>query len=79
MYKLDVYTSSVASEGELGSTHAVVCNLMERYEDQNYIVFTDNFYISPTLADHLHQRGIQLTGTLRTKRTGVPPQLKDTN
>ena len=51
---------------------------MERCQQQKYIVFTDNFYTSPDLADDLHQRGIELMGTSRTNRTGVPAELKDT-
>ena len=39
---------------------------------QGYLVFFDNFYMSPELVKALKARGIGATGTLRVTRHGVP-------
>ena len=65
-------------QGEVGLTQAVVTSLMEDYHLQNYVVCTDNFYTSPALATSLHADGVELVGTLRLNRVGVPAVLKDT-
>ena len=40
-----------------------------------YEVFIDNFYSSPTLLEDLLKLEIVCTGTLNTRRTGVPPEV----
>ena len=39
-------------------------------------LIVDNFYTSPTLAEHLFSKGILVTGTLWSNRKGVPAILK---
>lgn len=54
MFNLEVYTGAAPDEPQdVGSTHAVVRNMMEPYQHQNYVVLTDNFYTSPALSDSL--------------------------
>lgn len=41
-------------------------------KNKGYHLFADNFYTSPTLAQHLHESEVMLTGSLRPNRKGVP-------
>lgn len=43
----------------------IVLTLIPNLLDQGYCLFTDNFYTSPFLADHLAQRQTDTVGTLR--------------
>ena len=74
----DVYTGAVPGQTETGLTHAVVMNLVSTYLDSGYVVFTDDYYTSPQLADSLLAHKTHLVGTLRVNRVNVPAILKDT-
>ena len=72
----NVYTGAVQGQTETGLTHAVVVNLTDSHRNAGHVVFTDNFYTSPTLADSLLAAGTHLVGTLRVNRLHVPQPLK---
>ena len=73
----DLYTGQTddANEGE-GLTHGVVLRVTEHLANAGRVVYTDNFYTSPALAQSLLERGFHLVGTIRTNRRGFPVQLK---
>ena len=50
-------------------------NMSKALEGKGHVIYTDNFYTSPTLAYNLRQRGIGLVGTVRTNRKGYPKDL----
>ena len=78
LFDFNVYTGAVPGQVEEGLTSAVVQSLMTDYHEQGYVVYTDNFYTSPALANALTARGVELVGTLRANRVGTPASLKDT-
>ena len=73
----DLYTGQTddANEGE-GLTHGVVLRVTEHLANAGRVLYTDNFYTSPALAQSLLERGFHLVGTIRTNRRGFPVQLK---
>ena len=77
LFNMNVYTGANPHAGELGLSRAVVLDLLEKHHGQHYIAYTDNFYTSPALADSLQECGIELVGTLRVNRAGVPQILKE--
>ena len=44
---------------------------------KGYHLFVDNFYTSVTLAEHLYEKGVMLTGTMRSNRKGIPKMIKE--
>lgn len=60
---------------EVGLGTRVVLDLTQGYENQGYIVLTDNFYTSPTLAQKLLQKGINSLGTVKRNTRGLPKEL----
>ena len=60
-------------EVALGTRH--VLYLTQGYENQGYIIMTDNVYISPTLAQKILQKGINSLGTVKANTRGIPKEL----
>ena len=60
---------------EVGPSTRVVLDLNQGYENQGYIVVTDNFYTSPTLAQKVMQKGIHSLGTVKGNTRGLPKEL----
>jgi hypothetical protein len=79
LLRLDLYTGASSKPTEHGSTHDLVMRMMDGYEDKSYNLFIDNWFSSPTLADHLHEVGIAVCGSVNLNRSGMPPpsQLND--
>ena len=46
----------------------VVIKLIAPYKKENYILYTDSFYISPNLRRILHNNGIGFTGMVNANR-----------
>ena len=46
--------------------------MLQGYEDKAHILFTDNWFTSPTLLLALQQKGIRLCGSVRRNRKGMP-------
>ena len=76
--KFDLYTGGQTDDAneEEGLTHGVVLRVTEHLANAGRVVYTDNFYTSPALAQSLLERGFHLVGTIRTNRRGFPVQLK---
>lgn len=53
----------------------VVMLLMEKYIGVGHSLYVDNFYTSVGLADQLLDKNTYVTGTLRAKRLGNPPNV----
>jgi len=56
----------------------VVIEMTKRLFKSGHIVYTDNFFTSPTLAHYLSTKGTYLCGTVRSGRKGYPQQLVKT-
>lgn len=63
----------------LGLGEQVVLSLLEDYTDKGHIVFTDNFYSSPSLFSMLKDKGIGACGTVRANRKHMPAALNPSN
>lgn len=72
-----VYTGKREQPGPHGLAYDVVCQLCNRYLDQGYRIFMDNFYTSTHLFQHLLDRKTLACGTTRKDRRGFPSELKD--
>ena len=79
LWNFNIYTGQGEDEefAEYSHTTSAVLSLTDGFEKQGHVVFTDSFYTSPQLAQALEERGIDLVGTGRTNRTGLPRELKD--
>ncbi len=64
---------------DLPASERIPVALMQPYFDKNHILFTDNYYTSPSLAKFLIGHGTHLVGTIRTNRKNFAYDLIDTN
>ena len=70
-----VYTGTdidIPADDPLGHSGSVVKVMMEPYLDNGHILYTDNFYTSPSLSEFLHSRNTGSAGTVRPNRKGMP-------
>ena len=76
-----LYTGKEGTTTEYGLTHRVVMDLVNdtRLQQKGYIVYTDNFYSSPTLFRALTDQGFGACGTGRKDRRGIPMSVTSTN
>jgi hypothetical protein len=68
----EVYEGAVSNASSFGATYDTVLRMVRSYEYQNYIVFTDNWFTSPTLLSALKQKGILGCGSVKHNRKGMP-------
>lgn len=62
----------IVTDPDVGFSGAVVKSLVEQYYGKNHILYTDNYYTSPHLAQFLHENDTQLVGTVRENRKDMP-------
>ena len=75
--KFKLYTGKDSEpEREGGKNFNLVKDLTVDYHDRGHHLFMDNFYSSPYLYLNLWEWGIGATGTCRSNRKGLPPDLK---
>ena len=60
-----------------GLADDVVMRLLENKFNKVYSVFVDNFYTSPNLFLDLCNKGVSVTGTMRTNRKNFPSELRE--
>ncbi|KAJ8312518.1 hypothetical protein KUTeg_009891 [Tegillarca granosa] len=60
-------------------TEQVVLSLLNGYENQGHVVYTDNFYTSPNLCVMLQNKNIGSCGTVKSNRKYMPQQLNPNN
>ncbi|KAH8026360.1 hypothetical protein HPB51_020344 [Rhipicephalus microplus] len=73
-----VYTSKRETPGPHGLAFDVVSKLCEKYLEQGYKIYMDNFYTSKHLFEHLLQCKTLACGLTRKDRRGFPGDLKET-
>jgi hypothetical protein len=56
----------------MGATYDTVIRMIQPYQDQQLILFTDSWFTSPTLLNALQERGIRMCGSVRSNRKGLP-------
>lgn len=56
----------------LGITGDIVAHFLQPYFYKGHVMYVDNWYTSPTLAEFLHERETGLCGTVKANRKGMP-------
>ena len=76
-HNFDVYVgkSNTVVNATFGLASKVVVDLTRPLLKKGHVIYTDNFYTSPQLADYLYTQDTYLCGTVRTNRKGYPKQL----
>lgn len=76
-YNFEVYVGKDNNivNRNLGLASRVVIEMTKPLHMKGHVVFTDNFYTSPELADFLYKRNTYLCGTMRNNRKGYPKEL----
>ena len=77
MKRLQIYSGkeSDTSQNQVGLCTKVVLDLVSGFENTWLELYTDNFYTSPILYNHLYNRGINACGTVRCDRKEYPKSL----
>ena len=75
--RLQIYSGKEAdnSHNQVGLCTKVVLDLLSGLENTGLELYTDNFYTSPILYNHLYNRGINACGTVRCDRKEYPKDL----
>ena len=80
LLRFEIYEGKPSETSPYSPVHDLVMRMIEPYQYQSRILYTDNWFTSPTLLSSLQQRGVRLCGSVRTNRKGLPditaPQIK---
>ena len=57
---------------DLGVTGDIAAHFLQPHFYKGHVVYIDNWYTSPTLAEFLHDRDTGMCGTLKANRKGMP-------
>lgn len=68
----EIYEGKDDEASDRGATYDTVTRMVKQYEGQQLVLFTDNWFTSPTLAGALAERGIRLCGSVNRRRKGMP-------
>jgi len=68
----EVYQGREEHPSPLGSTYDTVMRMTAEYQQQQHILFTDNWFTSPAVLGELKRRGIRCCGSVRRNRRGMP-------
>lgn len=64
---------------DMPTTERIPVYLMQQFLNAGRILFTDNFYTSPSLSEHLLEHNTHLYGTIRTNRRNYASDILDVN
>ena len=70
----DMFTDD-APNSDIPTTERIPAVLMSEYLGKGHILFTDNYYTSPTLASFFLKNNTHLVGTIRSNRYNFPKDL----
>lgn len=77
VYLFDIYTGKNDDKGvDTGLATRCVLKLAQFLRGTWRIIYTDNFFTSPDLADKLYKMGLYLTGTMRTNKKDWPKDVQ---
>jgi hypothetical protein len=68
----EIYAGKEGAPSDAGATVDTVLRMTTAYQQQHYILYTDNWFTSPALLHALAGRGIRLCGAVRSNRKGMP-------
>jgi hypothetical protein len=69
---LEIYEGKDMHPSPEGPVHDLVMRMIAPYSHKGFILFTDQWFTSPTLLSSLHNVGIRLCGSVGRKRRGLP-------
>jgi hypothetical protein len=68
----EIYEGKEEDPSESGATYDTVIRMIQPYQNQQLILFTDSWFTSPTLLIALAAKGIRMCGSVRSNRKGLP-------
>lgn len=68
----EIYEGKEEHPSPLGATADTVIRMTQPYQQQQLVLFTDQWFTSPTLMHALAERGIRLCGSVNRRRQGMP-------
>jgi transposase IS4-like protein len=68
----EVYEGKEEDPSESGATYDTVIRMIQPYQNQQLILFTDSWFTSPSLMNALAAKGIRMCGSVRSNRKGLP-------
>jgi len=68
----EIYEGAEDAPSDAGATVDTALRMTAHYQQQQYVLFTDNWFTSPALMSALEERGIRLCGSVRRNRRGMP-------
>jgi hypothetical protein len=68
----EIYAGKEGAPSDAGATVDTVLRMTTAYQQQRYILYTDNWFTSPALLHALAEKGIRLCGAVRSNRKGMP-------
>jgi hypothetical protein len=68
----EIYAGKEGAPSDAGATVDTVLRMTTAYQQQHYILYTDNWFTSPALLHALAEKGIRLCGAVRSNRKGMP-------
>jgi len=68
----EVYAGKEEDPSESGATFDTVIRMIQPYQNQQLILFTDSWFTSSSLMNALRERGIRSCGSVRSNRKGLP-------
>jgi hypothetical protein len=72
LLQFEVYEGKEQHPSALGATHDTVMRMIEEYEHQQHVLFTDSWFTSPALLDALKEKRTRVCGSVRRNRKGMP-------
>ena len=72
----DTLSTASLAHSSLPQPARVVLHLADKYLDKGHSIFTDRYYTSIPLANHLYQRNTAFTGTSMRNRVGLPEEIR---
>ncbi|XP_069752086.1 piggyBac transposable element-derived protein 4-like [Narcine bancroftii] len=74
----NIYTGRRRTESPHGTGHDVVMELCQPYFHRQHHVYSDRFFTSPVLLEHLEEHGTRACGTTHLHRRGISTEARKT-
>jgi hypothetical protein len=68
----EIYEGKEEEPSESGAVYDTVIRMIQQYQNQQLVLFTDNWFTSPILLNALQERGIRTCGSVKSNRKGLP-------
>jgi hypothetical protein len=75
--RFQIYTGKNSLKNDISNSkgEAVVFDLAQKYFNKNYVIYTDNWFTSPSLFKRLLEKGTYAVGTCKSNRINYPHDL----